>query len=161
MATTTGPTTGPPTDATTDHADRARDRGGVGILDPHECRQLLGRIEVGRVAFLDAGEPAVLPVNYAYADGHIVFRTGTGAKLHAALHDAPVAFEIDGWDSARRTGWSVLVRGTAEHVADADTLEALAALDLYPWAATTPRDNWVRIRPSEMTGRILDDTDQP
>ena len=73
-----------------------------------------------------AGLPVILPVNYTYVDGDIVFRTGEGTKLHAASNGAVIAFEIDEYDARAHEGWSVLAVGRAEHVTE--PLE-LAALD--------------------------------
>ena len=36
---------------------------------------------VGRVGVTIAGLPVILPVNYAYVDGDIVFRAGDGTKF--------------------------------------------------------------------------------
>jgi hypothetical protein len=68
------------------------------------------------------------------------------------MMDKPVAFEIDDWDPARETGWSVLVKGTA-HEVDTDDAAAADASTLQPWARAVERDIWVRIVPNEITGR--------
>ena len=47
-----------------------------------------------------------------------MFRTAPGEKLDAVWQNAPAAFEIDGWDTPTRTGWSVLVRGRTEAIHD-------------------------------------------
>ena len=98
---------------------------------------------------------AILPVNYRFHEGMIVFRTATGSKLEAAARRAPVAFEIDGWDAATQTGWSVLVKGTAVEALSDDEADWLLGLDLRPWSATVDRRWWVRIRPDEITGRKI------
>jgi nitroimidazol reductase NimA-like FMN-containing flavoprotein (pyridoxamine 5'-phosphate oxidase superfamily) len=100
------------------------------------------------------GEPVILPVNYRYARGSIVFRTALGEKSDAAMMDKPVAFEIDGWNAVQEKGWSVLVKGTA-HEVDADDAAALEASTLQPWARAVERDIWVRIVPNEITGRRI------
>ncbi|MDH4145189.1 MAG: pyridoxamine 5'-phosphate oxidase family protein [Acidimicrobiia bacterium] len=142
-------------------SEGAHDRGGLRILGPDECRELLERTPVGRVAFVDRDRPAVLPVTYRYHDGAIVFRTAPGAKLHAALAGSPVAFEIDAWDEPSRTGWSVLVRGDAHHVTDPGEVAALGRLGLWPWAVEHPRQYWIRIRPTEVSGRLLGWRERP
>lgn len=81
------------------------------------------------------GQPMVFPVNYVYVDGSVVVRTGLGTLLAGAALNL-VAFEVDGFDAARRSGWSVLVQGMGFDVTDAlDTKsEALQRLEMSPWA---------------------------
>ena len=57
------------------------------------------------------GAPGILSVNDAIDGERVVFRTDEGLKLrHGTLRR--VAFEIDGFDEAAGTGWSVLVQGS-------------------------------------------------
>ena len=135
--------------------DPIRDHQGLEVLDNDACWTRLNSAAVGRVAFVDAGEPVVFPVTHR-VDGHsIVFRTSYGSKLLAASMGRPIAFEVDAWDTAGHTGWSVLLRGSAEEVLDADELDNLAHLGLEPWADAVPRTHWVRIRADEITGRRI------
>jgi uncharacterized protein len=130
------------------------------ILDADECLSLLDQHHLGRVAFLKGTAPIILPVNYALADGLVVFRTDAGSKLEVALRRQPVAFEVDGIDDVNRTGWSVLVRGAAELVSDADELTRLHRLPLITWTpAATP--HYVRIGSAEVTGRRINAAEQP
>ena len=128
------------------------DHQGLEVIPPEECWQLLRDAPVGRVAFVEAGDPMVLPVNHAVVGHRIVFRTLRGSLLHEALMAASVAFQVDGVDPVQRTGWSVLVRGVADLAEDPDEL---AKLGLQPWADTVDRDDWVQIRPDEVTGRRI------
>jgi hypothetical protein len=52
-------------------------------------------------------------VHYVYDDGVIVFRTGSGSKLRAAVNGDVLAFEVDAYDPALGQGWSVMVLGRA------------------------------------------------
>ncbi len=133
----------------------ATDRTGIEILTPEDCKRFLDATRVGRVAFLHAGAPAILPVNYRYHHGTIVFLTADGAKLHAAAMGQPVGFEIDAWDDELHTGWSVLVEGRAEEIVDEDLCAELDTLGLHPWAEHPDRSRWVRIVPDELTGRRI------
>jgi len=128
------------------------DRVGIEILSFEQCQELLTAGIVGRIGLFVNGEPVILPVNYRYVRGSIVFRTALGEKSDAAMMDKPVAFEIDGWNATQEKGWSVLVKGTA-HEVDADDEAAAAAATLQPWARAVERDIWVRIVPNEITGR--------
>lgn len=131
------------------------DRNGFEIMTPDECWTQLSRMPVGRIAFVAAGSPVILPVNYALDGRAVVIRTAIGEKLHAASVGQAVAFEVDSWEPRHRSGWSVLIQGIAEEVEDAATLDRLAALDLRPWADSVERDRWVRIRTEEISGRRL------
>ncbi|MBY5161966.1 pyridoxamine 5'-phosphate oxidase family protein [Salsipaludibacter albus] len=133
----------------------ALDRQGLVVLDPDTCRRLLDLSPVGRVAYVHAGEPMILPVNHL-RDGHgVVFRSATGSTLDAASRREPMAFEVDGYDEKTMTGWSVLVRGRSDLVTDPDEVERLAARDLHPWADGVDRPTWVRIGGTTVTGRRI------
>lgn len=90
----------------------------------------------------------------------VVFRTDIGSKLSAGLREAPVAFEIDGVDRRAHTGWSVVVRGRAEEVTDPAELKRLRELPLVPWAPG-PKDHFLRVRPSQVSGREISVADLP
>lgn len=124
------------------------------ILSFDQCQELLAGGIVGRVGMFVNGEPDILPVNYRYVRGSIVFRTALGEKSDAAIMEKPVAFEIDDWDPVQETGWSVVVKGTA-HEVDADDAAAVEASTLQPWARAVERDIWVRIVANEITGRRI------
>ena len=124
-------------------------------LTDDECHRLLGGQDLGRLGFVVKGQPVIVPVNYVYAEGRVVFRTGEGLKLRHAPRRR-VAFEIDGVDEAGEVGWSVLVKGTAFDITDAaDSLaERLRRLPLVPFGAGE-KAHWVEIVPLEITGRRL------
>ena len=124
---------------------------GLEVLDERECRRLLAAASIGRVGVTIGALPAIFPVNYQYVDGDILFRTGEGTKLRAALDHAVVAFEVDHVDPAERKGWSVQVVGIAERIGTAGlTPEPV----LEPWAPGS-RQHLVRIRPEILTGRRI------
>ncbi len=127
---------------------------GLSVLDREECEALLRTQRVGRVGVC-THRPLVLPVVYALLDSDVVFRTAPGEKLIAAALNRTVAFEVDEYDLSARTGWSVIVVGTAEEVVAPEELTRVRALDLHPWAGEV-RDRFVRIRAEEMSGRRVD-----
>ncbi|MGK5550796.1 pyridoxamine 5'-phosphate oxidase family protein [Actinomadura kijaniata] len=109
-----------------------------GVLDTAECRALLSSDLVGRIVFTGRALPAVQPVNYALADDHVIIRTTASSRLSTAAHGAVVAFEIDDFDPASRTGWSVVVVGRAERVPPASpNLAQLRGHPLWPWRSAT------------------------
>jgi uncharacterized protein len=130
-------------------------RSATEILPLDDCHRLLDASRIGRVAFLSAGAPLILPVNFRWHRRSVVFRTAAGAKLHAALAGQAFGFEIDAWDDQLHTGWSVVVTGRAEEVVDPAATAELDALGLRPWAARPHDDRWVRIHAEEITGRRL------
>lgn len=136
------------------------DEDGLGRLeeiDETECWRLLGTQPVGRVA-IDVGHyPLVFPVNFSVVAHGVVFRTAPGAKLWAA-HRSNVSFEVDHFDVSDRTGWSVLLRGSAREVTaettNAELFEAVAASAPRPWAPGE-RAHIVRIVADSVTGRRI------
>ncbi|MDH6124034.1 pyridoxamine 5'-phosphate oxidase family protein [Kitasatospora sp. GP82] len=123
-------------------------------LGTPECWEKLGTHGIGRIALpVDPG-PAVFPVNYLVDDGTVVYRTDpTGSAAAAA--GSRLSFEADRIDEHMSSGWSVLVVGTVEHITDPETIERLSrAPGCEPWAGGN-RPLWVRIRPSQITGRRI------
>ncbi|SDP39030.1 Nitroimidazol reductase NimA, pyridoxamine 5'-phosphate oxidase superfamily [Nakamurella panacisegetis] len=131
------------------------DHTGMGVLPLETCLEHLSSARIGRVAFLADGYPIILPVNHGVDHGTVVFRTTEGSKLDAAELQLPVAFEVDGFDAERRTGWSVLVRGIAAPVASPAEIARLSELRVWPWADSVSRTSWVRITAHEITGRQI------
>jgi nitroimidazol reductase NimA-like FMN-containing flavoprotein (pyridoxamine 5'-phosphate oxidase superfamily) len=123
-------------------------------LDLDTCLDRLRAHTVGRVGVLVEGFPLVLPVNYRLMETAgrtwVVLRTRTGNVIDTASER--VAFEIDGIDAVRERGWSVLVRGTLEHV-DPRAAEFRERFDPEPWLGE--RDSWLMIEPFSITGREL------
>jgi nitroimidazol reductase NimA-like FMN-containing flavoprotein (pyridoxamine 5'-phosphate oxidase superfamily) len=125
-------------------------------LDVNECLELLSQSHLGRLAFIDSVGvlPIIVPVNYVlYADS-VVLRTDPGSKLAAAVRGAPVAFEIDGLDEVRGTGWSVVVRGHAEVITDTTDLDALQSSPPPTWAPGA-KAHFIRVDPSKIAGRRI------
>ena len=130
----------------------ASSQPGIEVLDDEACWNLLTSVSVGRVAVDVAGQPDIFPVNYVVHDRGIVFRTGPGTKLAGAVLSGHVAFEIDGYESHRRTAWSVVVKGRAHQIERMSELFEAEDLPLFPWVAFDKPD-FVRIVPTLVTGR--------
>ena len=127
---------------------------GLEILSPAQCRDLLTRARVGRVAVTVAALPAIFPVNYALLGDDIVFLTGEGTKLRAALERAVVAFQVDHIDEASGSGWSVMAVGIADEITEPIEIKAAEAMDLRPFAAGD-RTHFVKIAPEFLSGRRI------
>jgi nitroimidazol reductase NimA-like FMN-containing flavoprotein (pyridoxamine 5'-phosphate oxidase superfamily) len=126
---------------------------GLELPTDDECRVLLCTQSVGRIAVSVGALPVILPVNYAVVDDDIVFLTGDGLKLRAALENTVVAFEVDHLDEALDYGWSVLVVGVAKEVAEAERA-GLGPIRVRPWAGGD-RTHLVRIHPEMISGRRI------
>ncbi|WP_426303263.1 pyridoxamine 5'-phosphate oxidase family protein [Arthrobacter sp. R-11] len=125
---------------------------GVEVLSAEQCWALLRGVSVGRLAVWAANHPDIFPINYKVDHGTLVFRTGEGTKLHAALGDAPVALEADGVDQDTGIAWSVVVKGGAVGVTLTQEVLDTVGLLLFPWQAGR-KDAFVRIVPTSITGR--------
>jgi nitroimidazol reductase NimA-like FMN-containing flavoprotein (pyridoxamine 5'-phosphate oxidase superfamily) len=127
-------------------------------LDEAECLRLIASGGIGRIGFSGRYGPTVLPVNYQLYEGTIVFRTAqdsaTDEDLRTGIANAEykVAFEIDDYDTAARTGWSVLIQGSAHHVESDAERAAVAGAGVDPWPGGD-RELFLRITPSRVTGR--------
>ena len=129
-------------------------------LDEAESLRLISAGGIGRIAYQSRFGPAVLPVNYKWYDGAIVFRTARHSALDEDLQtgiaggDYVVAFEIDDYDLPGRQGWSVMIQGPAHHV-DSETERAAAKqAGVEPWAPGD-RELFLRIIPQRVTGRRI------
>lgn len=121
-------------------------------LNRSECRQLLARTTVGRVAVCTPDGPVIIPVNYVMDGDAIVVRTSSYSLLAAHAWDQ-VAFEIDETEPEMRRGWSVLVAGRGEPIDDEeDLVDSRLITSLRPWAPG-PRDLFIKITPRRVTGR--------
>jgi nitroimidazol reductase NimA-like FMN-containing flavoprotein (pyridoxamine 5'-phosphate oxidase superfamily) len=127
---------------------------GLEILTEEECRALLATATVGRVAITVGALPVVLPVNFGLLDGDVVFVTGDGIKLRAAVDNTVVGFEVDEIDALAESGWSVMAVGNARLVTDTDEIARIRATGVRPWVRGG-RDSWVRIWVSFLSGRRI------
>lgn len=125
---------------------------GLEILDEDECRALLQTCGVGRVAVSMNALPAVFPVNYRLLGDSILFFTGAGTKLRAAMSNTVVAFEVDDFDDGSETGWSVLVVGVPSEVTNPAVVSSARHLGLRPWARGE-RNHLVRLHTDFVSGR--------
>ena len=123
-------------------------------LSDKESWRLLDEHEVGRIGVLVNSAPEIYPVNYRTDGRSILFRTEAGTKLAGLERSPSVCFEIDGLEPATRSGWSVLVKGRARSLVDADEVRRASRNQLDYWSIG-PKPHLVRIVPSEVTGRRI------
>ena len=126
------------------------------VIPTEECYGLLDTHEIGRIGVLVDRYPLILPVNYRLDGTTVVIRTHPGTILQAAEH-ANVTFEVDEVDRVSRSGWSVLVRASAEEVGAEHRDELIARTQqsgVEPWAPGD-KGHWIRLITHEITGRRI------
>lgn len=116
-----------------------------------ECLQLLATASIGRVGLSVDSLPMIQPVNIALDSGLVVFRTGGGAKLRAAVDEAVVCIAVDEIDAEWRSGWSVVVTGTARLI-PVDEVSAAVRSTLVPWSLEA-KNHYVGVDLDLVTGR--------
>jgi hypothetical protein len=124
----------------------------VDELSQSACWALLRTTTVGRLAVWVDDHPDIFPLNYAVDHGTLVFRSSSGTKVTAALSDAQVALEADGYDAGTAAAWSVVIRGNAEEIRGGPDLIDTLDLPLFPWQAGD-KGQFIRIVPTTTSGR--------
>jgi uncharacterized protein len=125
----------------------------VDELSPADCWALLRGAALGRLAMSVEQFVDILPVNYFVHDNAILFRSAPGSKMVNIALNPTVAFEVDGLDT--RWHWSVVIHGTAERLGFDDDIIESGVMDLVSWSPTA-KHQYVRITPSDITGRRID-----
>jgi uncharacterized protein len=122
-------------------------------LTPAECWTMLRSTGLGRLATAVDGVAGIFPVNYLVHDNAILFRSAPGSKLVSITNDPTVAFEVDGFDA--RWHWSVVIHGIAKRLGDDGDIIESGVQELVSWSPTK-KYNYVRITPTDITGRRID-----
>jgi hypothetical protein len=137
-------------------------------LSRSEVDKLLREERIVRVGFEANGQRYLVPLGFVFHRGALYAMTTHGRKTRMAATNPDVSFQID---TSARTGpfsWhSVSGEGTFEIVTDPSEIDAVSPLltsrfpDMPDWmqaeyAAKQERGEVVivRLRPSQMTGRI-------
>lgn len=122
------------------------------VLAVSDCWKLLRGVSVGRLAVWVDDHPELFPINFRAVQESIVFRTGPGTKLSAALNGKPVAVEADEINSNTNVAWSVVVKGHAEELQQSGGELSSRAKRLFPWEPGN-KDHFISITPQAVTGR--------
>lgn len=123
------------------------------VLSREESLDLIRFASIGRVGMVVGGVPVIVPVNFALLGDDVVFRTGTGSKLVAAVERRLLSVEVDSVDPVTRTGWSVLITGGSSELVRPDDIADADALGLDSWVAG--RRRYIRVRSDSVSGRRL------
>ena len=134
------------------NADERWFQGHLQDLDEGECWELVRSREVGRVAYDDERGPMVVPVTFVLDGESVLFRVAPYTQLARHLPDARAAFEVDEIDYFRRTGWSVVLRGTIQTVQGHDLPAPEARPTPWPEGQRTLH---LKLTPDMVTGRRL------
>ncbi len=141
--------------------------------DRFEMERILGEETLGYVGLCLEGEPYVVPVNYVYADGTVVFHCAfQGKKINFIRANPRACFVVgrqtgevsdhEGATSCHVDNDSVICYGTARVIEDEEERwRALNAFNrrFHPEVEAISRDRVekccaVEIRVAEMTGRV-------
>jgi len=123
-------------------------------LGVEESLELLAGEVFGRLAFTTPGGPRIVPLNYTLHDGAIVFRTTHDSEIATYAVGQAAAFEVDGVDHRRQTGWSVVALGPVVEMT-AHELQNLRTLWVpRPWAGGL-RNLYLQLTWRELSGRRL------
>lgn len=124
------------------------------VLTREQSLALMTGVPVGRLVFTQRALPVVVPVNFILDDGEILIRTGETSTLAAGTRGTVVAFEVDEFDDAHESGWSVTVTGRAREETDELEVARLRRLPLRPWA-DGPRERFIKVSVEFVEGRQL------
>ena len=141
-----------PTSGLTSPPAQVRTPTNIVTLTDTECWSLLRSAAVGRLGVTVKGRPDIFPVNHVVHRESIVFRTSQGSKLDACV-DQPVAYEVDGFDTATGDAWSVVIKGTAKELRERDEIMRALRLPITPWPGD-PKPRIVQINPDPGPGSV-------
>jgi hypothetical protein len=121
-------------------------------LSDDECWQLLVTGAVGRIAWVRANRPFVIPVNFTVEGTTIHIHSAPYSALVQEVDDNQVAFQVDDIDIASRSGWTVTAQGRAEVRYRGAMTPSGPAVDVWPAGAKAAT---VAIEVAEISGRRL------
>ena len=87
-------------------------------LDEAQCRRLLTTVTIGRLGFTEDALPAILPVAFTLQGGHVLIAVRHDSSVVNAVRRSVVALQVDDYDPAAGTGWSVTVVGPSRIISD-------------------------------------------
>jgi hypothetical protein len=114
------------------------------VLDDDECRHL-GTTGTGRIGFTDGALPAILPVAFALRDGQVVISARRDSSVVRAVRGAVVAFQVDSYDAAARTGWSVTVVGPTRLASDPVAVAGVEDMQ-FSWRPPPPDRCYISVQ---------------
>lgn len=134
--------------------NREQEAIGLRILDEQTCWDRLASMPIARVAVVHRRRAHLVPVSHRVHGQGVAFVSVPGTKLDAICNrpDTPITLEVDDYDEANETGWSVVVTGTARPVTSLVERARLDRLQRPSWMRVQD-PNWVDIEVEQITGR--------
>lgn len=123
-------------------------------LDRPTCLTLLASGSLGRLVFTDRALPDVLPVPYRMDGEHILIRLAVGSTASRASQGTVVAFTVDEFDAATRSGWSVTAVGYAHEIVEPQAQTKMMLTELVSWQGDA-QTSLVSISTDKLTGSRL------
>lgn len=124
------------------------------VLPRDECLRLLNQADTARLGWADWDKVRIVPVSIAMAGGAVVFWTGPGRKLGAALAGLRFTLEVEQLEPALQIGWSLEVVGRPTVLSHSEAGPLLGLHRPTPWVGI--EDAWlVQVSIDEITGRRL------
>ncbi|APT85367.1 pyridoxamine 5'-phosphate oxidase family protein [Corynebacterium aquilae] len=130
----------------------------ITVLDRTDALNRMSEVSLGRIVVRRKDDMDIFPVNYVIDNEIIYLRTAEGNKLFSLALNNDVLFEADHVDNGH--AWSVVVKGRAEVLKDAEAIHHADSLPLKPWVPTL-KYNYVTITPTEVSGREFDLGEEP
>ena len=127
------------------------DLDGLQILDEDQCRLLVQRVTVGRIALTHRAMPLILPVTFGFAHPDLIISVGAGVLADAAAQSQIVCFEAGWLDPETIASWSVSVIGQLSPLVTDIEIERAHELGIKPWSSGEQR--YARLSPQFTTGR--------
>lgn len=122
-------------------------------LDEGESLALLASAPVARLIVSVSDVIDVFPITHTVIEGDVYFRTAPGEKLAGLAVNASVIIEADEFSAS--SSWSVVVRGLAHRMEDADESAEILPRLRDPFAGGW-KEVVVRVVPSNVSGRRLE-----
>jgi nitroimidazol reductase NimA-like FMN-containing flavoprotein (pyridoxamine 5'-phosphate oxidase superfamily) len=129
-------------------------------ISEDECWELLRSAGIGRISYTGRFGPMIQPINFEVQDKSIYFRvaehgpTGEDLRTGIAHADYRIAFQADEFDTASRSGWSVLVQGDVHPMETEDERASVARICVESWVSG-PRELFLRITPTHLSGHRI------
>jgi hypothetical protein len=119
------------------------------VLSRAECLRLLPATGLGWVCYARSDRPRMVPVRFVVHEHEVVFGTGYGEGLAAAVQEPVMMLGVEALDPDTGTGWYVTVTGRARLVGDPLVNEGLPTT----WPGEGPL--LVGVPVEEISGRRL------
>lgn len=132
--------------------DTAGAESAIKELGVHDCWKFLDSTSLCRIAFAHGDAVENFPVNFVATNGTLLIRTGEGTKLSSLADGKTVAVEADGMNQYGTIAWSVIIKGHATGVSDAEETQDAMDAGLSPWQPGR-KNILIRITPQAISGR--------